>query len=63
MIKPDFTGDFFKEKNIDDLAFTINKWLRLHPNNDDTIRQKCYKVIDEKYNPHFQIQLLKSLLT
>jgi glycosyltransferase involved in cell wall biosynthesis len=63
VITPGVTGDFFEEKNIDDLAFKINTWLELHPNNDDTIRNECYKVIDDKYNPHYQIQLLKSLLT
>lgn len=62
-ITPGITGDFFEEKNIDDLAFKINTWLELHPTNDDTIRNECYKVIDGKYNPHYQIQLLKSLLT
>lgn len=62
-ITPGITGDFFEEKSIDDLALKINTWLELHPNNDDTIRNECYKVIDDKYNPHYQIQLLKSLLT
>lgn len=62
-ITPGVTGDFFEEKNIDDLAFKINTWLELHPTNDDIIRKECYKVIDDKYNPHYQIQLLKSLLT
>lgn len=63
VITPGVSGDFFEEKNIDDLAFKINTWLELHPTNDDTIRNECYKVIDDKYNPHYQIQLLKSLLT
>lgn len=63
VITPGVSGDFFEEKNIDDLAFKINTWLELHPTNDDTIRNECYKVIDDKYNPLYQIQLLKSLLT
>lgn len=63
VITPGVTGYFFEEKNIDDLALKINEWLKFHPAVNDSIRNECYKVIDEKYNPHYQIQLLKSLLT
>jgi len=62
-IEPGITGVFFEENNVNDLAFKINEWLTLHPKNEDAIRNECYKVIDEKYNPLYQIQLLKSLLT
>ena len=63
VINPGVTGDFFEEDNFDDLALKINEWLELHPNNDEITRKECYKVIDEKYNPNYQIKLLKSLLT
>lgn len=57
------TGDFFKKNSVDDLADKINNWLICFPENDDKKRNDCYEIIDEKYNPHFQISLLKSLLT
>lgn len=62
-ITPPITGVFFEKDNIDDLALKINDWLITHPNHDNINREKCYEVIDEKYNPHYQINLLKSLIT
>lgn len=62
VINPGVTGVFFEENNVEDLAMKINDWLNLHPKNDDKIRNECYKVIDEKYNPHYQIELLRYLL-
>lgn len=61
-ITPGITGDFFEENDVGDLALKINEWLELHPNNGDITRHECYKVIDEKYNPHYQIELLEKLL-
>ena len=62
VINPGVTGDFFQEGDVDNLAIKINEWLNLHPNNDEITRNECYKVIDEKYNPHYQIEVLKSVL-
>lgn len=61
-ITPGITGDFFEENNINDLVLKINEWLKIHPINNDIIRNDCYKIIDERYNPHYQIELLKRLL-
>jgi glycosyltransferase involved in cell wall biosynthesis len=62
VIVPGVTGDFFKENDVEHLAFKTNEWLSYHPIISDTMRNECYKTIDEKYNPHWQIKLLKSLL-
>ncbi len=55
------TGLFFKHNNVDSLAQTIFEWFK-----DDiereVIRKKCYWIIDEKYNPKYQLKVLKSLL-
>lgn len=61
-INAGLTGYFFEENNVEDLSLKIIDWLNNHPKNDDITRNECYKVIDEKYNPHYQIKLLKSLL-
>ena len=56
------TGDFFKENDISDLSNKIEKWLSLESVKREKIRNACYTVIDEKYNPHYQVQVLKELI-
>ena len=55
------TGDFFKENDINSLAETIKRWQTNCGNRED-VRTACYKVIDEKYNPHVQVNLLKNII-
>lgn len=62
VITPGITGDFFEENNVDDLGRKIYEWLKIYPKSSDKLRSECYKVIDEKYNPHYQIELLKKLI-
>ncbi len=59
-IKPGVTGDFFKENSVDSLAELIEIWLK--KDNDDLTRSKCYKIVDDYYNPKKQLEIiLKSL--
>lgn len=60
-IKQGITGDFFRENDINDLTIKINNWLVQHHVYNDKFRNECYKIIDEKYNPYYQINLLKKL--
>jgi len=60
VIAPGVTGDLFEENSVQDLALKIHCWLKSHPKNDNRIRNDCYKAIDEKYNAHYEIELLKS---
>lgn len=55
------TGDFFEENNIYDLTDKIEKWLSVETERRNEVRNDCYAIIDEKYNPNFQINLLKKL--
>lgn len=55
------TGGYFKENDIDSLADSIEKWFNSNYLRDD-IRRNCYKVIDEKYNPHKQVELLHNVI-
>lgn len=59
-IQPDVSGDFFIKNDQQDLTNKIQKWLS---NMDDRekIRMNCYQVIDKKYNPHFQIEVIKNI--
>lgn len=60
-IIPGVTGSFFKENDTNDLAKQIAIWLTNGKNREE-IRHNCYKVIDEKWNPNYQIELIKKHL-
>jgi glycosyltransferase involved in cell wall biosynthesis len=61
-IKDGETGCFFKENDLVSMSNKIFNWLNSHKNDRDLIRVNAYKVIDEKYNPNYQIRLLKNIL-
>ena len=60
-IKSGVTGDFFIEDDARDLTQVIKNWINLDLLKRDLIRNNCYKVIDEFYNPNYQIKVFKSL--
>lgn len=55
------SGDFFTKNDENDLADVIEKWL-LNSELREKIRANCFKIIDEKYNPYFQTEVIKSVL-
>lgn len=55
------TGTFFKENDIESLAEAIQRWLSGVTDREE-VRKKCYKVIDEKYNPHKQVETLRRII-
>lgn len=61
-IKEGITGAFFKRNDSQDLALKIRKWLLIHPESNKILREKCYKIVDEKYNPYYQIDVLKKVV-
>lgn len=62
VIEKGVTGDFFEENDIYDLSFKIEDWIDKHNENDLSLKEKCYRIIDEKYNPDYQLKVIKSLL-
>jgi len=56
------TGLFFEENNLKDLTLKIEQWLDYAKDKRETIRKDCYKVIDEHYNPSYQLNVLKKTL-
>jgi glycosyltransferase involved in cell wall biosynthesis len=60
-ITPKETGDFFVEDSIEDLCSKIKEWTILREVNRELIREKCYKVVDEKYNSNNQINILNKI--
>jgi glycosyltransferase involved in cell wall biosynthesis len=61
-IQTEKTGLFFKQDDIMSLASSILQWIKKHPSKTNAIIENCYEVIDKKYNPHAQIELMKSVL-
>ncbi|MBR3492658.1 MAG: glycosyltransferase [Bacteroidales bacterium] len=55
------TGTFFQANNRDDLANCIQAWLT-NGLDREQIRQNCYDVIDNKYNPHRQIEMIRKVI-
>ncbi len=55
------TGYFFEEGNVTDLSEKILRWISQPNYNREAIRQKCYEIIDEYYNPYYQIEVIENL--
>lgn len=60
-ISDGFTGTFFKHENFESLAESIQHWFSLRLEREQ-IRKKCYEIVDTKYNPYYQIGVLKGVL-
>lgn len=57
------TGNFFERNNIASLAECISEWFRINGNLRDHIRECCYKEIDENWNPHKQVEIIKNIIS
>jgi glycosyltransferase involved in cell wall biosynthesis len=62
IIQRGITGDFFEYGSVTDLASTIHEWIKRHPVKTKELISECFKKVDEKYNPHFQIKVIKSVI-
>jgi glycosyltransferase involved in cell wall biosynthesis len=60
-IVPGVSGDFFEFNDVIDLALKIESWLLNRPEKK-TIRQNCYSIIDSKYNPKYQKDVICNVL-
>lgn len=59
-IKEGITGSFFERDNIESLADCIQNWLT---NADrEVIRAACFIEIDEEWNPHKQLEIIKKTI-
>ncbi|WP_405246916.1 glycosyltransferase [Cellulophaga sp. Asnod2-G02] len=62
-IIPKFNGDLFERGSTEDLAIKIEDWFSFSKNlSRETIRKNCYKIIDEKYNPKHQTELINNCI-
>lgn len=61
-IKAGYNGDLFELDSVSDLKVKISEWLLYKKISREEIRENCYKIIDEKYNPYFQADLIRKSL-
>ena len=61
-IRPCKNGCFFERDNVEDLAERIDEWFRINGKDRNMIRKACMEEIDDKWNPYFQIEVLKENL-
>ena len=61
-IQENITGAFFERDNIEDLARVITSWFDMHHEDREKVRQACYKEIEEKWNPHKQLETIKKVI-
>ena len=57
-IVPGVTGDFFEKDNVHSLVDKIKTWIS--NGNNEQVKKSCFKLIDSKYNPNYQISVLKN---
>lgn len=61
VIKSGVTGDFFEYKNVDSLCEVVEKWFS-QVKDREAIRMAAYNIIDESWNPYYQIKTIKKML-
>jgi hypothetical protein len=61
-IDPGVTGDFFIENSIEDLCNKISDWISITPQKKNQTKEECQRLIEKRYNPKVQVNLLKSIL-
>lgn len=60
-IKEKETGLLFKEDDVSDLAEKVSFWI-INFKDRDSVRKKCYEIVDKYYNPYYQIKVMKQAL-
>lgn len=61
-IKEEENGAFFKENDIQDMTRVVKNWLEKHPYKSSRLMDKCFEIIDTKYNPYYQLDIIKRAL-
>jgi len=61
-ITPGVTGDFFREDDPEDLYRVIKQWTSISVERREEVRDLCYKTIEARYTPQYQIRVLKEVM-
>ena len=62
-IQDGVTGTFFEYKNVYSLADKIDEWFSVHYNQRETVRISCMNEIDTKWNPEYQLRVIREALS
>jgi glycosyltransferase involved in cell wall biosynthesis len=57
------SGYFFDYEDVNSLSQMMAYSINYIKNNRQQIRDYCFKIVDEKYNPHIQIEIIKNILS
>ncbi len=57
-IEKNVTGDFFEKNNVQSIVRTIINWSNTKKTRNE-IRNNCFEVIDNKFNPNYQLKVIK----
>ena len=60
-IEPGISGSLFAENDTEALAGAIRPWLGLGRQSREEVRAACRRIIDEKFNPDRQMQVLRTV--
>ncbi len=55
-------GAFFKENDVHSLEEAITAWLKKFPVKTPELINTCFEVIDTKFNPNFQLKVIRERL-
>lgn len=61
-IREGVTGAFFERDDVASLARCIEDWLVTMAGRREVVREACYREIDERWNPHRQIEIMKEFM-
>jgi len=61
-IQPNRTGSFFRQGSLDSLTGAIQQWLSQHQSSREAVRQACYEIIDQYYNPQYQAASMRNAI-
>ena len=56
------TGEFFKQNDVDSLASVISHWFAVKQKLRNDVREACFEEIDSKWNPYYQMNVIKKNL-
>lgn len=61
-IQENVTGAFYERNNVKALAECIYNWFVAKKEKRQEVREACFKEIDENWNPHKQLEIIKNVI-
>jgi glycosyltransferase involved in cell wall biosynthesis len=55
------TGTFYKDSDFPDLCDKIKTWVNISNIEREVSRQHCYGIIEDKWNPSYQLDVLRKI--